>query len=180
MPPTRSEKKKPPTFNRFPPSRAKALKQAWVEKARIKSKWNAEKRKMGLVNPVHVQDDDHDTTDAVAEQQHVTENEMQNNTPSAFKLKKSHVNSRPQKLKGSIAKVADSQTSHIGKDISSSPSADLRELTRKAYSRESLHTYKSDPLKRRLQDGRKSGGKGQPNMKLRMNVTLEKIKRDYS
>jgi len=63
----------------------------------------------------------------------------------------------------------------------------LRDLFRKAYSKESLHTYKSDPLKKR-RGGRQQGtgqranaaaSRGQPNMKLRMNAMLEKIKQDY-
>jgi len=58
---------------------------------------------------------------------------------------------------------------------------DLREMTKQAFSRSSLHTYKSDPLHRRRghdkQNGKKGRG-GQPNMKLRMGVMLEKIKRD--
>lgn len=71
----------------------------------------------------------------------------------------------------------------------------LRDLTREAYSRSSLHTYKSDPLHRGRGGGyqrahgvatvnppiREVGrGRGQPNMKLRMGAMLEKIKREYS
>ena len=56
------------------------------------------------------------------------------------------------------------------------PKPNLRELTRQAYSTESLHTFKADPLKQHK--GRITGekGRGQPNMKLRMNAMLEKIK----
>lgn len=65
----------------------------------------------------------------------------------------------------------------------------LRDIAREAYSQSSLHNYKSDPLNRRRIEGRgrdrrtgvPSGrGKGQPNMKLRIEVMLEKIKRDFS
>ena len=62
----------------------------------------------------------------------------------------------------------------------------LRELFRKAYSHESLHTYKSDPLHRgkgrpaQHRGGTKGTGRGQPDMKLRMNALLEKIKRDVA
>jgi hypothetical protein len=72
------------------------------------------------------------------------------------------------------------QTSQGGDDGS------LRELFRTAYSRESLHTYKSDPLHRgkgrpaQHRGGTKGVGRGQPNMKLRMNALLEKIKRDVA
>ena len=96
---------------------------------------------------------------------------------------------------------------------SSQPS--LRELTRRAYSRESLHNFKAGPLhkrkavsasssadtqrdrsapkgdRRELHSGgdRRGGpprgrgrgrGGGQPNMKLRMEAMLERIKRDYT
>ena len=61
----------------------------------------------------------------------------------------------------------------------------VRDLMRQAYSRSTLHTYKSDPFKKR--HDRKGGdqkqaqtGKGQPNMKLRMNAMLAKIKRDFA
>jgi len=71
----------------------------------------------------------------------------------------------------------------------------LRDLSRQAYAPESLHTFKADPLHRHrghthsAQRGRgfgaggssRSGGggeRGQPNMKLRMNALLEKIKLD--
>ena len=59
---------------------------------------------------------------------------------------------------------------------------DVRELTRKAYSKSSLHTYKSDPLKKYGGSAREKGqkGSGQPDMKLRMNALLAKIKRDYA
>lgn len=80
---------------------------------------------------------------------------------------------------------------HMGKD-DDKPS--LRDLFQKAYSKSSLHTYKSDPPKRRRNDQTRSRGssrggrggaaptrgRGQPDMKLRMNAMLEKIKRDYT
>jgi len=62
----------------------------------------------------------------------------------------------------------------------------LRELFRKAYSRESLHTYRADPLHRgkarpsQHLGGTRGTGRGQPDMKLRMNALLEKIKRDVA
>lgn len=71
-------------------------------------------------------------------------------------------------------------------------SVSLRELTREAYSRSTLHTYKADPLKKRHSTpnhGGKGGnggreaastGRGQPNMKLRMNAMLAKIKQDFA
>lgn len=72
------------------------------------------------------------------------------------------------------------------------PKDALRTLAQQAYSPSSLHTYKSDPLHRRRAQAKTAivgrpaptssgrGGRGQPNMKLRMNVMLEKIKRDFA
>ena len=66
----------------------------------------------------------------------------------------------------------------------------LRELQALAYSKSSLHTYKSG-ASRRQNDARGRGrgqgpqrvgrgrGRGQPDMRLRMNAMLEKIKRDF-
>ncbi|KAJ3533861.1 hypothetical protein NM688_g7223 [Phlebia brevispora] len=66
----------------------------------------------------------------------------------------------------------------------------LRELNKMAYSRSSLHTYKSkhgpeDSSHRGRGRGRgresfphRGRGRGQPDMRLRMNAMLEKIKRD--
>jgi hypothetical protein len=72
----------------------------------------------------------------------------------------------------------------------------LRDLAREAYSRSSLHQYKSDPLHRRRgaihgntrghhpdlkARGRGHGqGRGKPDMRLRMAAMLGKIKRDMS
>lgn len=78
----------------------------------------------------------------------------------------------------------------------------LRELTRQAYSRETLHNFKADPLKKNRSngdrggrvgpmgrgrgqgrgrgDGRQTTGRGQPDMKLRMNAMLARIKQDFT
>ncbi|KIO26263.1 hypothetical protein M407DRAFT_24479 [Tulasnella calospora MUT 4182] len=60
----------------------------------------------------------------------------------------------------------------------------FRQLKRAAYSRESLHTYKSRSIKDKHGDkstrpgsARRVDRKGQPNMKLRMGVMLEQIKK---
>lgn len=78
----------------------------------------------------------------------------------------------------------------VDDDAKFSPQAEetsLRELRKKAYSHSSLHTYKSDPLRHRNDKngssrkvGSTRGKGGQPNMKLRMEAMLEKIKRDIT
>ncbi|KAG8849794.1 hypothetical protein FRB96_000617 [Tulasnella sp. 330] len=77
-----------------------------------------------------------------------------------------------------------SETSNPSKRSGQPPS--LRDLTRKAYARSSLHTYKSEtPSLRKDHTGRivqtsrvkTTNAKGQPNMKLRMEAMLERIQR---
>ena len=93
--------------------------------------------------------------------------------------------------KARVPEVARTKKSKISEDSQVVEPPSLRELKREAYSQSTLHTCKSDPLKKRDQGKRVSGsrgrgngfierGKGQPNMKLRMNVILEKIKQDFT
>ena len=95
---------------------------------------------------------------------------------------KSRNNMPPFKRKG---ETQSHQRQQEKQSNSNTDETSLRELRKKAYSRSSLHTYKADPLKRRKSTGTPSdsrggsrrGGKGQPNMKLRMEAMLEQIKR---
>jgi hypothetical protein len=76
----------------------------------------------------------------------------------------------------------------------------LRELKREAYSASTLHTFKADPLKKNKHQtsatrgrgrgaaagtrggrgGQQGTGRGQPNMKLRMNAMLAEIKQSFA
>jgi hypothetical protein len=77
-----------------------------------------------------------------------------------------------------------------GDEAAATEPPSVRDLMKEAYSRSTLHTFKADPLKRHGQNsfgrGGKGGrvrpelGRGQPNMKLRMNAMLAKIKQDYT
>lgn len=73
-------------------------------------------------------------------------------------------------------------SSRILKNTDKPDGDDVRDLIRKAYSKSNLHTFKSDPLKKRAGSRRPKGewGKGQPDMKLRMNALLAKIKQDHA
>ncbi|KAF8418622.1 hypothetical protein L210DRAFT_3578958 [Boletus edulis BED1] len=85
---------------------------------------------------------------------------------------------------------SESHVSPNRRDKSPAPSHDkqsLRDLRRIAYASEPLSTQKADPSRPKRAPGHthnnnRSGKRetGQPNMKLRMNVLLEKIKRDLS
>ena len=76
-----------------------------------------------------------------------------------------------------------------GDEAAATEPPSVRDLMKEAYSRSTLHTFKADPLKRHGQNssgrggrgrGRPELGRGQPNMKLRMNAMLAKIKQDYT
>ncbi|KAJ7582860.1 hypothetical protein C8J56DRAFT_791668 [Mycena floridula] len=162
--------KKPPTFQRFPEKRARQLKQTWVQNAKIKSKWRAEKAKLGLNKP----DSEQEIRDDVSEQSWngiVEEDEEEKETPNEPFV------SHPTRQNA----TATTSTS----TVISPPARSLRDLNREAYAATSLHTFKADPLGRARGRGRGRGrgqgerGRGQPNMKLRMGALLEKIKQDF-
>ncbi|KJA27495.1 hypothetical protein HYPSUDRAFT_179588 [Hypholoma sublateritium FD-334 SS-4] len=158
------KRKNPPTFHHLPINRAVTLKKAWVEKTKIKSRWKAQKRKDGIVaaatldTPVYGSDD---------------RGKSPRNDDNIVYGKSSN-------LSGSDSEEA---------GVAAEPLS-LRELTKQAYSRDTLHTYKADPLKKHRKSGNgrnpaRAGGAaatnhGQPNMKLRMNAMLAKIKQDFA
>ncbi|KAF9452272.1 hypothetical protein P691DRAFT_795236 [Macrolepiota fuliginosa MF-IS2] len=217
MPDTTQKRKRPPTFQHYPANRAKKLKQEWVEKAKIKSKWKAQKRREGIaplhpgVTPREEQNGDNGSegfghsgsdSESQAQSDSLSDNESSNaandsvsvpppRTPKPLppKKRKLHDSDLPSTLHNK------NNSANTGKDGGDDgDELSLRDLFQKAYSRSSLHTYKSDPLKRRRNDqtqgrgfsrGGRGGaasarGRGQPNMKLRMNAMLEKIKRDHA
>ncbi|KAI0725155.1 hypothetical protein C8Q72DRAFT_786029 [Fomitopsis betulina] len=168
-----SRKRKPPTFRHLPINRAKKLKQSWVEAQKIKSQWKAQKRKEGIAKSSKIEDlvADHQENDAAPESSDEAESEEE-------------------------------QQTHQDHTITHPPS--LRDLQREAYSKSSLHTFKSGQRGSDARRGNQTAtghgrgrggaaspqrggrgysrgrGRGQPDMRLRMNAMLEKIKRDYT
>jgi hypothetical protein len=180
------------------------LKKAWVEKTKIKSKWKAQKKKEDLATsskldlPVY-DEKNHDVEDNSRSdnnvQPSVLPTEISGQQPCPH-LHPSRARIHPElPVKHSKTRIPDAlptKTQEVSKEDSQAverPS--LRERKREAYSQSALHTFKSDPLKNREQGKRGGGsrgrgskfiekGRGQPNMKLRMNVMLEKIKQDFA
>ncbi|EKM55593.1 uncharacterized protein PHACADRAFT_94041, partial [Phanerochaete carnosa HHB-10118-sp] len=136
---------------------AKKLKRSWVEVQKIKSRWRAQKRKEGLTT----------TRPAV----NLRPKEEQDVEAPASRGRRSIRNRRDN------ATDNDKETKKLT----------LRELQVLAYSKSSLHTYRSG-ASRRQDDTRGRGrglqrdwrGRGQPDMRLRMNAMLEKIKKDFA
>lgn len=182
------------------------MKKTWIDNKKIKSKWRAEKRKEGLISgpsvpspqpgseeeAVAVEEDEEDEEDedaAVADTHSDAQEETDRPAPT------------PVPTRQNSSRI--DRKHHHTKDVPEEKTPDsLRELTREAYSRASLHSFKADPLGRHKgrgganQRGGRGGGRGrgdmgrggpamgvgrgQPNMKLRMGAMLEKIKRDLA
>jgi hypothetical protein len=171
------------------------LKKAWVEKTKIKSKWKAQKKKESLaassILDLPVYDEEERDNDAEENGNSRTDYVR----PSAEELPHSHIHLHPSRAHvhpelPPVKRIPDAPPTKKRKfskeDSQPAEPPSLRELKREAYSQSTLHSFKSDPLKKRDQSsgGRGKGfierGRGQPNMKLRMNVMLEKIKQDFA
>ncbi|KAI0928477.1 hypothetical protein AcW1_005712 [Taiwanofungus camphoratus] len=205
------KKKKPPTFRHLPVDRAKKLKRSWVETQKIKSQWKAQKRKEGSVvrekqSVLAVSEEDNQpekfhegSSDEETEQEDITPSGSRSTEPSDGEddgeaMEDSDDLPSPRK-RPSLSKRAEEKQ----REESPDQGPTLRQLSRQAYARSSLHHFKSDPLHRhRAPDprkresagdrrrGRSQGesargrGRGQPDMRLHMNAMLEKIKRDLA
>jgi hypothetical protein len=206
MPEVAKKRKRPPTFDKFPANRgeclflcfrgsraeadpAKKLKQAWVMTVKTKSRWKAEKRREGLKyqSEKTTEKESEDEKDAESNEGGMMESETKT-IPTEDDISRHRRDLYPTQKK-----------------TKTPTTASLRDLAREAYSPSALHHYKSHPLHRRKEgsegstsevrrgemgnetngkrtrreDGRKER-RGQPNMRLRMNFMLEKIKRDFT
>jgi len=229
---TATKRKNPPKFQHHPKNRgmyvaifsmlciyslgfciAIALKKAWVEKTKIKSKWKAQKRKEDLASqskleiPTYSDGEDklglNHTEGAEVETERPTT--TPEDEPQKAHLHPSRAHIHPglpvKRTKTSVSKSElETETDARAwkkRKVSSSEEEpqvvakpSLRDLEKEAYSKSTLHTYKSDPFKKLSASGRggRSGytarrpetGRGQPNMKLRMNAMLERIKQNYT
>lgn len=131
---------------------AKRLKKSWVQDHKIRSKWRAQKKREGLTNQ---------TSPPVGDASNHRRDEANVNSESDASP------NRPDKP-----------------PTASHNKQSLRDLGRIAYASMPPRTQKVDPsCPNPGRSHNDCGGKtttGQPNMKLRMNVLLEKIKRDLS
>lgn len=129
---------------------AKRLKKSWVEDHKIRSKWKAQKRREGLTHQTSAP-----VKDTSIDRQDEVDVDSESDTSPI----------RPDK-------------SPIPSPASSHDKQSLRDLRRIAYASKPLRTQKPDSSPRGNATLKRETG--QPNMKLRMNVLLEKIKRDFS
>jgi hypothetical protein len=132
---------------------ARKLKARWIEREKIKSKWRAEKRRDPSLRQQQLE---HVVEQGNSEQVSVgAREEEEEEWPG--------IQPSPQRDQFTVSAARMEQ----------------KALARKAYSPTSLHYHKSHPNKKkpwRRKDEKSSGG--QPNMKLRMNALLDRIKRN--
>ena len=199
---------------------AKKIKKDWIEKAKVKSKWRAQKRKEGITQPkdmhpppstssplrppfhqqkleegdadidekkkrkdVNIQSGvdafnhrSHQNTDAESLGPHA-------NVPGRNKQKP---NRKARGGKRDAMVHLENTHSEGATGSESLKYQSLRELTRVAYSRSGQHTVPQEGKQQIKATSRPCSNEvtrkrvGQPNMKLRMEVMLEHIKRGYS
>ena len=202
--------KKPPTFGHLPinqgwfhnfylmwlhsdPRSARKLKKSWVESKKIKSQWKAQKKREGFLQRKGEEPSDVVTSPTRHKKRNGVDEAKSRASLPLSRDQEAHPDTHPvHPLNASGHKQQQAQ------NISADGKTSLRELTRQAYSRDSLHTHKSNlkrhdtkPSRGNSQRDNTGGGqsassrdrghqKGQPNMKLRMTAMLEKIKRDLA
>jgi hypothetical protein len=177
------------------PCTAKKLKKAWVDAKKIKKVWRAEKRRQGIQMQQMGVEEEGEGQDVEDDVEAGEEEEEWKGIEGAM-----HENSRAEQQQERRGVPAHQPSRLAEKAVpEQAPSApSLRDMAREAYSRSTLHQYKSHPLQQKRGRStrwaeRGSGGRedeesgrgrgrrrGQPNMKLRMDVMLEQIKRSLS
>ncbi|PVG02805.1 hypothetical protein CPB86DRAFT_870176 [Serendipita vermifera] len=174
-------KRKPPKFQHLPAPQAIKAKQAWVKKVKLRSQWSKEKRKLLTDHQDGGEGAAEDTLD------HETDEEMKEKDSNSL-LENSQEKSQKQQRQAPVHYPSNSRPAPENDKLKQQREK-IRDLTRQAYSRQTLHTFKSNSSKKTASrdqgrsensSGRLGGvtGRGQPNMKLRMNALLEKIKLD--
>jgi len=181
--------RKPPQFIHLPAQRAMKLKREWVQRQKIKSAYHSELRKTGRqalslpedeVPPNEEKDSGEGNRNGLESSQNIHE-------PPSPPRKLGKRGQGPQSNPSEQYPTSPKSPPQCPQPGLSKEDRDrVRELTREAYSRTSLHTFKSDPLYQRPRSGRgpsnrghergEMRGKGQPNMRKRMGALLEQIK----
>jgi hypothetical protein len=136
---------------------ARKLKDRWIQRAKIRSQWNAEKKHLrtdnstaeGEQQEIEPEDSTHDTATTL-DTPH-TSGSCQTQTPNSTKT----TSSRSQTMRPSIRELA--------REVYSQPS---RRSTNRPHNN---HASSSKDKK-----------KSQPNMKLKMNLLLEQIKQKHA
>ncbi|CAE6461678.1 unnamed protein product [Rhizoctonia solani] len=162
-PPAPRKSRTAPKFNagHLDPHQARKLKKEWIATQKLKAKYRAEKRRMGLGNAPEELDgnagepDDiakvH-SSDTVSPPSNPVELEATPRSPTTSTSRTLDTHSKPGSSKSAPSKPAISRRNTKNGTDEDKPEKDgpsLRELAKEAYSPASLHTFKSHPLRRR-------------------------------
>ncbi|CAE6516703.1 unnamed protein product [Rhizoctonia solani] len=168
-PPAPKKSRTAPKFNagHLDPHRARKLKKGWIATQKLKAKYRAEKRRMGLGRSSAEHDDEGvdgnagERDDTAKDDSSDTEPPVNSplaepdTTPQSPVVMPSRTQGMRSKLalsKPTSSKSATSRSNMKTATTEDKPEQDgpsLRELAREAYSPASLHTFKSHPLHRR-------------------------------
>ncbi|KAF7440380.1 hypothetical protein PC9H_000724 [Pleurotus ostreatus] len=179
-----AKKKRPPTFQHFPEKRARALKKTWVETAKIKSQWKAEKRKANLLGAARpAQDDveedgnDSEVQDDLADSQ-VTSNQSKRDPQTFIAEAIPHRDSQPS---GSMSLPKRNKSSHSHPQTHPRQGSSSHSSAQKPPKAPAPHPSNRQATGRTKQKPTFTHTRhGQPNMGLRMGAMLEKIKKDFA
>ncbi len=181
---------------------AKKLKKVWIAKQKTKSKWKAQKRREGIVTQRDALSRAATLSGPhIASQSSVSHQEQDTPVDEGESDQNGDVEESQNSSEDEPPLTKSGQKLHGQED--GSTGAGPSEPQKQAYSRATLHHYKSRPLHHskgrmaphatdtRIPKSSRKGGVetglrnpsrrgGQPDMRLRMSAMLEKIKRDYS
>ncbi|KZV71849.1 hypothetical protein PENSPDRAFT_751397 [Peniophora sp. CONT] len=140
--------KKPPTFQHLPEHRAKKLKKEWVEKQKIQSKWKAQKKREGIVTlrdarksativEKKERQEDDKGADVVEKEKDVTDELRASSDRESIPAEDSEPEPTPDPTQSMSRRRKAKEAAREEEELS------LRELQRRAYSRDSLHHNKS-------------------------------------
>lgn len=191
------------------------MKKSWVEVQKIRSEWKAQKKREGLITRLpqakghdpkvsegneEMSEDssdgggDHEMDQLESGSSGGEEIEEQNSPKGKDHSRTLRGEARSERRGQTTTSRPSGReaTSSLGKPVDGMKEGpSLRELHNQAYSRSSLHHYKSRTGRRTTNgnphnrdrdsnDHQQRRGRGQPNMRLRMTAMLEKIKRDLT
>ncbi|KAF8328819.1 uncharacterized protein EI90DRAFT_3063684 [Cantharellus anzutake] len=175
--------RKAPQFTHLPPQKAMKLQKQWAEQQKIKYAYRAELRKAGRQNLLLQDHEAPSNKEKIAKDNHDSADVAVPSTsqnPDRKDASFSRSQHRPSTSKESASSNQTPSLQPSQPASSEKARARARKLAKIAYSPESLHNFKSDPLHKKSDSGvvMGKGGrgvKGQPNMRKRMQALLAQI-----
>ncbi|KAJ8522871.1 hypothetical protein ONZ45_g574 [Pleurotus djamor] len=174
----KTKRKRPPTFQHFPEKRAKVLKKAWIDNAKVKRKWAAERRKAGL--PLSRR------SETAPDRRRAAEEEQGEHRSGGEEEEENEQGSVEESVDTAEVIAVPAESTH-GKarrrppaPIPAATTATRTTATPTDVKHRSSRQTKRSQQWRRVSESEAYTRRGQPNMKVRMEAMLEKIKKDFA